>query len=47
MSLDVEYAIRLAHRAKDFGLKWIEEALLPDDYWVISGCANRHQRPCW
>jgi L-rhamnonate dehydratase len=33
MSLDVDYAIRLAHRAADFGLKWIEEALLPDDYW--------------
>ncbi len=33
MSLDVEYAIRLAHRAADFNLKWIEEALLPDDYW--------------
>jgi L-rhamnonate dehydratase len=33
MSLDVDYAIRLAHRAADYGLKWIEEALLPDDYW--------------
>jgi L-rhamnonate dehydratase len=33
MSLDVDYAIRLAHRAAGFGLKWIEEALLPDDYW--------------
>ena len=33
MSLDVEYATRLAHRASEFGLKWIEEALLPDDYW--------------
>lgn len=33
MSLDVDYAIRLAHRASDYGLKWLEEALLPDDYW--------------
>jgi L-rhamnonate dehydratase len=33
MSLDVDYAIRLAHRAADYGLKWLEEALLPDDYW--------------
>jgi L-rhamnonate dehydratase len=33
MSLDVEYAIRLAHKAAEYGLKWIEEALLPDDYW--------------
>ena len=33
MSLDVEYATRLAHRAWEHGLKWIEEALIPDDYW--------------
>lgn len=33
MSLDLNYALRLAHRAAGFGLKWIEEALLPDDYW--------------
>jgi L-rhamnonate dehydratase len=33
MSLDVDYATRLAHRAAEYGLKWIEEALIPDDYW--------------
>ena len=33
MSLDLNYATRLAHAAADFGLKWIEEALPPDDYW--------------
>jgi L-rhamnonate dehydratase len=34
MSLDVEYATRLAHGAwEQGGLKWIEEALPPDDYW--------------
>jgi L-rhamnonate dehydratase len=33
MSLDVDYATRLAHGAAPYGLKWIEEALLPDDYW--------------
>jgi L-rhamnonate dehydratase len=33
MSLDVEYATRLAHRGWEHGLKWIEEALIPDDYW--------------
>src|SRR5690606_38536487 len=33
MSLDLNYAIRLAQAAKEFGLKWIEEALSPDDYW--------------
>jgi L-rhamnonate dehydratase len=33
MSLDLNYAVRLAHGASDSGLKWIEEALPPDDYW--------------
>lgn len=33
MSLDVNYTIRLAEKAKEYGLKWIEEALSPDDYW--------------
>jgi L-rhamnonate dehydratase len=33
MSLDLNYATRLAHAAADFKLKWIEEALPPDDYW--------------
>jgi L-rhamnonate dehydratase len=34
MSLDLPYATRLATKAWDrTGLKWIEEALPPDDYW--------------
>jgi L-rhamnonate dehydratase len=33
MSLDLNYATRLANAAADHGLKWIEEALPPDDYW--------------
>lgn len=33
MSLDTNYALRLAHAAHPHGLKWIEEALPPDDYW--------------
>lgn len=33
MSLDLNYAVRLAHGGWGQGLKWIEEALLPDDYW--------------
>lgn len=33
MSLDLNYSIKLAERAHDYGLKWIEEALSPDDYW--------------
>ncbi len=33
MSLNLEYAIRLARGASQYSLKWIEEALPPDDYW--------------
>ena len=33
MSLDVNYATRLAQGAQAYDLKWIEEALPPDDYW--------------
>lgn len=33
MSLDLAYAQRLAAAAHDYGLKWMEEALPPDDYW--------------
>jgi L-rhamnonate dehydratase len=33
MSLDTNYAVRLAHAAAEYKLKWIEEALPPDDYW--------------
>ncbi|CAA0108544.1 L-rhamnonate dehydratase [Starkeya nomas] len=33
MSLDLNYATRLAHKAHEYGLKWIEECLSPDDYW--------------
>ena len=33
MSLDLEYATRLSRAAREYGLKWIEEALPPDDYW--------------
>jgi len=34
MALDLNYATKLATRAwEQSGLKWIEEALSPDDYW--------------
>lgn len=33
MALDVDYATRLAIAAHTHGLKWIEEAISPDDYW--------------
>ncbi len=33
MSLDLEYAKKFAHAARAHGLRWLEEALPPDDYW--------------
>lgn len=33
MALDVPYATRLGHELADQGVRWIEEALPPDDYW--------------
>ncbi|MGQ0567341.1 MAG: L-rhamnonate dehydratase [Gemmobacter sp.] len=33
MALDLPYALRLAEGCAEHGLKWIEEALPPDDYW--------------
>lgn len=33
MSLDINYVLRFAQVAADYNLKWIEEALPPDDYW--------------
>ncbi|QNA93896.1 MULTISPECIES: L-rhamnonate dehydratase [unclassified Microbacterium] len=41
MSLDVDYATRLAHAAADYGLKWLEEALIPDDYWGYAELRKR------
>jgi len=41
MSLDVDYSVRLAHRAAEYNLRWLEEALIPDDYW---GYAELKQR---
>ncbi|ALX65881.1 L-rhamnonate dehydratase [Microbacterium sp. XT11] len=41
MSLDVDYATRLAHAASDYGLKWLEEALIPDDYWGYAELRRR------
>ncbi|MGH3750860.1 MAG: L-rhamnonate dehydratase, partial [Micromonosporaceae bacterium] len=41
MSLTVEYATRLAHAAADHDLKWIEEPLLPDDYWGLAELRRR------
>jgi L-rhamnonate dehydratase len=31
MALDVEYAVRLAERLRPYGLRWIEDCLIPED----------------
>jgi L-rhamnonate dehydratase len=41
MSLDLNYAQRLSHAAAKHDLKWIEEALLPDDYWGYADLRKR------
>ena len=41
MSLDLDYAVRLATAGADHGLHWIEEALLPDDYWGYAELRSR------
>ena len=40
MSLDLNYATKLAIGAHEYGLKWIEEALSPDDYWGYAALRN-------
>lgn len=41
MSLDLDYAVRLAHGAAEFNLRWLEEALIPDDYWGYAELKKR------
>ena len=41
MSLDVDYATRLACAAEEYNLRWIEEALPPDDYWGYAELRRR------
>jgi L-rhamnonate dehydratase len=41
MSLDLDYATRLAQRSGEVGLRWIEEALPPDDYWGYADLRRR------
>ena len=41
MSLDLDYALKLARESAELGLKWIEEALPPDDYWGYAALKKR------
>lgn len=47
MSLDLDYATRLAHACREYGLKWVEEALPPDDYWGYAALRNRVPAGMW
>lgn len=41
MSLDLDYATRLGLALREHGLRWIEEALPPDDYWGYAALRER------
>jgi L-rhamnonate dehydratase len=47
MSLDLRYATRFAHLAHESGLKWIEEALSPDDYWGYAELRRKMPPAMW
>lgn len=44
MALTLEYALRLAERLRPYGLKWLEEALPPDDYAGYAELRRRSPR---
>lgn len=44
MAFDVEFAVRLAERLRPYGLRWIEDCLLPDD---MDGQASLRSRLPW
>jgi L-rhamnonate dehydratase len=47
MSLDLRYATRFAELAKPWNLKWIEEALPPDDYWGYAELRRNVPKGMW
>ena len=44
MSLDVEFAVRLADRLRPYGLKWMEDCLIPEDF---GGFGELRRRVPW
>ncbi len=44
MAFDVEFAVRLAERLRPYGLKWIEDCLMPEE---IDGWGQLRQRLPW
>lgn len=47
MALDLDYATRLAEGCLPHNLKWIEEPLLPDDYWGYGDIRQRLEGKTW
>jgi L-rhamnonate dehydratase len=41
MALDLDYATRLAEGLRPYRFRWIEECLLPDDYWGYAELRRR------
>ena len=44
MAFDVEYAVWLAERLRTYGLRWIEDCLIPED---LDGCEALRRRLPW
>ena len=44
MGLNVEFAVRLAERLRPYGLKWLEDCLIPEDY---DGFVEMRKRLPW
>jgi L-rhamnonate dehydratase len=47
MSLDLEFALKLARAAQEYNLIWIEEALSPDDYWGYAALKRDAPEGMW
>jgi L-rhamnonate dehydratase len=41
MALDVQYTVELCRRLEPYGVKWLEECLMPDDYAAHAKLAQR------
>ena len=44
MAFDLEFAVRLAERLRPYGLKWMEDCLIPEDF---QGFAEMRKRVPW
>ena len=47
MCLDLNYAQRLVEKLSTTGMKWLEEAFLPDDYWSLKQLRATAPKGMW